>query len=107
MRNLDERELRIIQECLFAAVRGPFFPDWEFATLFGLSRGQVARVADRWPESALNDEIALAVNNTLVNLTGYPHGEEDSWDHYISAPRSSVKELLQKWNRLAGQDDES
>ena len=40
---------RVIGECLRAAVNGPFFPDWEFSTLFGLTRDEVRAVAD-WRE---------------------------------------------------------
>src|SRR5712691_11317146 len=36
--NLDEKEREVVQECLRATVEGPFFPDWEFETIFGLKR---------------------------------------------------------------------
>ncbi|MFJ2194093.1 hypothetical protein ACIOJE_40170 [Kitasatospora sp. NPDC087861] len=50
---MTEQELRIIKECLDAAVNGPFFEDWEFHTLHGFhpggdrrSRGILAVAAD-------------------------------------------------------------
>ena len=42
--NLDEKERGVVRECLGATVEGPFFPDWEFQTLFGLERDEVRRI---------------------------------------------------------------
>lgn len=39
---LSNKQIQSIGECLRAAAYGPFFPDGEFDTLFGLSREQVA-----------------------------------------------------------------
>jgi len=98
--HLTEEEVKIIGECLVATVEGPFFPDWEFATLFGLERADVASVMHYWPNVLGGDErVALAVNNTLGNLAGYPHGEELS--RFISAPPERLLEILRKWRRSA------
>ena len=35
---LSAHDHKIIAEALSAAAEGPFFPDWEFHTLFGLER---------------------------------------------------------------------
>ena len=49
--DLTQNEQQVVFECLKAAVDGPFFPDWEFPTLFGLWREEVGRVVADWPES--------------------------------------------------------
>jgi len=49
MRGLDQREIQLIGDCLLAAADGPFFEDWEYATLFGLDRAEVTRIAGEWP----------------------------------------------------------
>ncbi len=42
--DLDERERDVVRQCLKAAVESPFFPEWEFGTIFGLERDDVRRV---------------------------------------------------------------
>lgn len=41
-------EGELVRRCLAASVDGPFFPDWEFETLFGLTRDEVREVLDAW-----------------------------------------------------------
>ena len=61
--NLDEREREVVRECLRAAVDGPFFPDWEFSTIFGLTRDEVKQVLRSWPELNEADEsVVRAIN---------------------------------------------
>lgn len=95
--DLSEDEKLLIGECLHAAAEGPFFPDWEFDTLFGVQRADVASLAARWPDIDGEDEtVTLAVQNSLTNLLGYPHGEDASWAEYISGSRTQVEALLRK-----------
>jgi hypothetical protein len=97
--HLADEEVKIIGKCLAAAVEGPFFPEWEFHTLFGLERADVARVARFWPNISEEDEaVELAVNNALVNLMGYPHGED--LNRFVSATPERLSEILEKWKRL-------
>lgn len=72
MSRLGKRDREIIHECLVAAAYGPFFPDWEFPILFGLTREQARSFADQWPESAEDAHAYRAVLNSLNNLAGYP-----------------------------------
>jgi hypothetical protein len=91
-------DARTIAECLRAAVDGPFFVDWEFNTLFGLERGEVATVLAEWPETSNAEDQGLAVNNVLNNLLGYPHGaSEDTWREYIGASPREVAAVLARW----------
>lgn len=103
-RHCSEEDRKIIGECLVAAVNGPFFPDWEFSTLFGLERAEIDRVARSWPDVDEQDEtVALAVNNALANLAGYPHGEDLS--RHISATTERLLEILRKWRIPSGSSD--
>ena len=96
--SLSSDEMRIIGECLAAAVEGPYFPDWEFRTLFGLGRAEVAGVLRSWPTAPGEDETAdLAVNNALLNLASYPHGED--LGRFVSATPERLLEILAKWKR--------
>lgn len=95
LERLSQSESRIVGEVLRAAADGPFFPEWEFHTLFGLSREQVRRIADEWPLAVLPPgDVTLAVNNSLNMLLGYPHGRDEVWAEWISIDRAALSELF-------------
>jgi hypothetical protein len=96
---LDEKERGVVRECLRAAVDGPFFPEWEFATLFGLSRDEVRRVLLSWPELNEGDEsVVLAINGTLNNLLGYPTpNKQEIWAKFISVSGMELARIFDKW----------
>jgi hypothetical protein len=94
---LDADDEAAIGECLRAAADGPFFPDWEFSTLFGYSRDEIRELADSWP-AAVDDPAAWsAVNNSLLHLEGYPHGKWLVWHDWISVPFAEVRAVLSRW----------
>jgi len=102
--DLNEDEICIVAECLKAASHGPFFEDNEFHTLFGVTREEAQFVSDRFPnvdehddEATGSDDSWLVINNTLVNLIGYPHGKQSIWDQHISVPKTQVEEIYKKW----------
>jgi len=102
--DLTETEQNIVGQCLRAAADGPFFDDAVFHTLFGLSRDEVRDIADRFPdidefdeEPTGCDDSWLAINNTFANLLGYPHGQESTWDSYISVSEDEVARIFEKW----------
>ena len=88
---------KIVRDCLTAAVRGPFFPDWEFHTLIGLERAEVERGLASWPDASNSDDQDLAVSNVLNNLLGYPDREWDAWQTYISVQPAEVATVLTRW----------
>jgi hypothetical protein len=97
--NLDQREQEVVRECLAASVDGPFFPDWEFKTLFGLERFEVRRILSRWPYLDENDEsVVLAINNSFANLLGYPTPNiEENWPKFISVSPRDLAIIFDKW----------
>ena len=96
----SEKDQQTIADSLRASVEGPFFPDWEFSSLFGLERSEVAVILRAWPDVDPADErVRLAVSNALGNLLGYPHGHEDNWYTYFSVPPSRLIEVLQRWKQ--------
>jgi len=103
--SLSEHDRAIVGQALRAAAHGPFFPDWEFHTLFGLRRDEARTIADAWPEVvASTEDTNQAVNNSLNNLLGYPHRQDAVWREWISVDREQLLELLE---RLRGRRDES
>src|SRR5213594_874541 len=94
--SLTEREKQIVFECLRAASEGPFFPDWEFGTLFGLQRDGVRRITAAIPDiDDSSKEVSLAINNAMGNLIGYPHHQEAAWSQFISVPEEEVSRVVQ------------
>jgi len=96
---VEERDL--VHRCLKAATEGPFFPEWEFGTLFGLTREEVRFVWSSWKTLEAEDEVVRrTINNCLLNLLGYPHGEQEAWDRLISASRDEVARVYAKWRGI-------
>ncbi|MEU4929539.1 hypothetical protein AB0G54_23980 [Streptomyces yokosukanensis] len=94
---MSAKDLQTIRECLDAAVRGPFFPDWEFHTLMGFTREQIAAIVEAWPSFSEPDDLDDAVNNVLNTLLGYPHGCESRWHEYSSATPQQIARVLARW----------
>jgi hypothetical protein len=96
--SLTAAEKQIVFECLVAASDGPFFPDWEFHTLFGLDRDRVRQIAAAAPNiDDSNEDVALAINNSMTNLLGYPHDQEAAWSNFISVSEKEVDRVFEKW----------
>ncbi|GHG74843.1 hypothetical protein [Comamonas sp. JC664] len=96
---------QLIGECFRAAVEGPFFPDWEFHVLFGLTRPEVAAILATWPESKDSADARHAVNSTLNNLLGYPHKKWAQWPRYISASPEEVDAVFERWQKAHPRED--
>ena len=103
--SIDERERTTVAECLRAAADGPFFPDWEFQTLFGLEREEVREVLARWPDPADPEEQWQAINGAMNLLLGYPHGQDRIWSEYISIDRESLDAIYWHLSELTGGND--
>src|SRR5262245_24333803 len=98
MRGLSESEMQVIGDCLRAAADGPFFPDWEFSTIFGLERAEVKSIAAEWPRVAEDDEdVIRAVQNSLNNLLGYPHGMKAALREWVPGAPSAIRQVFEKW----------
>lgn len=95
---VDDR--RIIRDALIASVNGPFFSDFsdsEFALLLGAGRTEVMAFAQAWPGNETDSRVDLAVANALENLADFPHGQERSWDRFLTVPPARLREVLARW----------
>jgi hypothetical protein len=92
----DERE--VVRRSLVAAAEGRYFPDWEFQTLFGVTRVQVAEVLRAWPAIDESREfVQLAINNTFSNLLGYPHGKTGQLERELGVTTTRLEQVFTKW----------
>jgi hypothetical protein len=91
-------DFSVLKECLRASADGPFFPDWEFNTLFGLERDQIRSIAEAFNESCpLSADVDLAIHNSLGNLLGYPHGQESAWSQWLSVSQADLQSVFSRW----------
>lgn len=102
----DQREHDILKKCLNALIHGPFFEDWEFNTLFGVSRSEVSNFLNRFPSyveiqqklNFANDEC-LILQNVFTNLLGYPHKNGKILEEMIGMNSKELGILYQKWKK--------
>ena len=95
---LTAAEREIVFRCLRAAADGPFFDDDEFHTLFGLHRDELRAVVARWPNvSDADEDVALAINNSFVNLLGYPHYEGKVLSEIVGVGDDEMQRVFIKW----------
>ncbi|MGJ4952114.1 hypothetical protein [Bradyrhizobium sp. HKCCYLS20291] len=100
--SLSTPDREIVHRALGAAVEGPFFPEWEFHTLFGLERSEVRAIYEAWPSPACNSaQLLAAMIGSLNNLLGYPHQQEDALRQYFPEGCSVLSATLA---RLAALD---
>ena len=97
---LSDDEKVIVFEVLTASAKGPFFPDWEFHSLFGLNRNEVTAIVNSWEKIDKESEnVNLAINNSFNNLIGYPHKKNELLPQYISASRDQLEIIFKKWRK--------
>ena len=95
---LSQHEADLVGRCLRAAVDGPFFEDAEFHTLIGASRAEARAVAIGWPDVSGTDEtVTCVINNALLNLFGYPHGDVAAWERLVGASPIEIQRVWRKW----------
>jgi len=99
---LTQRESEVVRAVLEATVDGPFFPDWEFATLMGVERTETRAVLLAWPDFRDTDDNRRAINNAFVNWFGYPHGAWDVWRGLSDAAESEIVNTFERWRQEAG-----
>ena len=98
----DVDVVRILRESLIAAARGPFFPDWEFHTLFGFQRVEMEAIAEAFTATTPHTgDVARAINNAILNLIGYPHDGESVWSQWLSVSPAELQVVHSQW-RAAG-----
>lgn len=87
-----------LNEALIAAAKGPFFPDWEFETLFGRSRTEIEAVAGSIEApSTSTHEQRLALANAVNNLLGYLHGRDADWPAWLSVSPDALLQAYSAW----------
>jgi hypothetical protein len=100
---LTERDHEIIRQCLRAAADGPFFPDWDFHTLFGFDRTYFRTLAHSY--AAAEDvpvHLGIAVHNSLNNLLGCPTDRPGDLPAWVNASPQEIEQTLNAWRSTYG-----
>ncbi|MDJ0613200.1 MAG: hypothetical protein QNJ29_05945 [Rhizobiaceae bacterium] len=96
--DLNEHDQKVVWECVRSAVLGPFYPDWEFQTLFGFERVEIQAILDSWQSIDDADEDVHAVISKSMNLLLiYPIDESDRWGEFISVSQEQVARIFADW----------
>jgi hypothetical protein len=97
IKTLDERERQTVFECLCNAEKEEFFPEWEFETLFGITKKQLSSVREKWPEvDTRQSDVATAIVGAMNHLLGYPHGKNEQGARYIGSRPDAIRATLDK-----------
>jgi hypothetical protein len=99
LNNLTEEETETVFQCLRCVARGKvILNDWEFQTIFGIEFETLKEVVRSLPNiDESTEEVRLAINSSLNNLLGYPHGKHSMWGKYIDVPQAEVARVFSKW----------
>lgn len=96
---LAESEYNLAKRALRFCAESPLFPEWEFQTLFGLSRNEVLSMSEFNAHAAVPAELALAVSGAINNLLHYPHGKLPLVQSQVG-PIDQLEKLGQAWSAL-------
>jgi hypothetical protein len=100
---LSQQDWDAIGAVVAAAVQGPFIDDGEFETLFGVDRNQAAEVLANWPPADDQEQVAyLTINDSFVNLLGYPHGKMARLEAMTGLAAPEIASLFQRWRASHG-----
>ena len=97
----SRKEKAVIRNCLYQAANGPYFDDFEFFALMGVTREEMNEIALTWPDVVDIDLSNLAVNNSLLLLTSYPHDLHNLLESETGVSIRYINSLFDKWRKYA------
>lgn len=112
---LSEHELNLLRTCLVSALDGTCIPDWEFAALFGCSRGNatrsleagVRRIEGRQerPSEVVCERMVLLLSALLGASHGRASARPSSEDLTLLIARLSLPEETPRKSGVALRED--
>ncbi len=99
LRNLDQKETEIVRKCMECIADGKvILHDFEFHVVMGVTVEEFIEIYNSWPEINENDNVvSTAINNSMNNLLGYPHGKHHRWEEFIDVPLDKIAKVFNKW----------
>lgn len=105
LKQLSPKDQKIIRDCLNSILEGSLIEDWEFHTRLGLTRRELRKVLERWPEldDSLSDSCdAIAINNCLNEVCHGVRMSEEEWKTWFDNSRSEVERVYLDWMKSGG-----
>jgi hypothetical protein len=99
---MQQDAVGFLDQALAAAARGPFFPDPEFGTLFGMSRAEVAALVGTLSQVPPTRTQITGVGNAVNNLLGYPHGHDAQWSRWLTCTPDELESAFKAWKASIG-----
>ena len=72
--------------------------DFEFQTIMGVDVEEFIDIVEAWPEiDEKNEKVKSAINNSMNNLLGYPHGMHNKWSEVMDPSLQEIARIFRKW----------
>lgn len=99
LKNLNEEETNVVRKCLECIATGQvILHDNEFQLIMGIEVAELNEILESWLDIDQSDEkVFLAINNSMINLLGYPHGCYHRWSEFMDIPLASIAGIHEKW----------
>ena len=95
LNNLSKNDLEIIKNCLIFSEDERLFPEWEFETLFGISREQFRAISRDLPAvDSESQNVEMAVIGCLNHILGYLHMSDKDWKKNFSFSHDQLLRIL-------------
>ena len=98
MSEVLETDRANVLRCIRAIVEGPFIPDWEFSTVMGFTRDEMAGWLATDPQAFDETGLWMAIA-AMNNLSGYPHKMNEKVFEMTGLNRQDVRPLLVRFRR--------
>lgn len=96
---LTQLDKDFLRRSLKATIEGPFFDEWEFETLIGFTRDEVAEIEKEWDNIDFEEpDVRDMIKSVIGNLAGYPHSQKKDLEDFL--PQSTIIELHEKLKSL-------
>lgn len=97
LNSLSKNDLEVIKNCLTFSEDERVFPEWEFETLFGISRELFSAISREWPAVDLeNQNVEIAIIGCLNNILGYLNMSDKDWKKNFSFNHDELLKILRK-----------
>jgi hypothetical protein len=104
MENLNQREQEVVLQVMkLICAEEQYLEDWEFSIRMSITRDELRRVIESWPnwkddEDAENARVTfLAINNSLNEALNGVDISDEVWSQWIGEPRMEVERIFQTW----------
>lgn len=97
--NLTEDETEVVFQCMRWVASGQVIPhDSEFQTVFGIEPEDVQAIVRSLPAISESDEnVKLAINNSMNELLTWCDDSDPEWDAHISVTPAELMRIFRKW----------